>query len=170
MDLADRSVDTVIEDDRWDAFGLPPIAARAVRATLLDRGLVPGLYSLCLMACDDARITGLNESFRGKAQPTNVLSWPSDERAAEQDGAEPAPPEQGDSEDPAELGDIAIAWETCAREADEQGKTMEAHVTHLVVHATLHLLGYDHMREQDAALMENAERRILATFGISDPY
>jgi probable rRNA maturation factor len=163
-------VDTVIEDDRWDAFGLAPLALRAVSATLKDRGLGAEGYALCLMACDDARIAELNASFRGKAQPTNVLSWPSEERGAEIDGEEPEPPAPGDSDDPEELGDIAIAWETCLREAAEQEKTMEAHVTHLIVHATLHLLGYDHLRERDATLMEDAERRILATLGISDPY
>jgi probable rRNA maturation factor len=170
MDPSEIPVETVIEDDRWEAFGLPDLATRAVRATLEDRGLPPDFYSLCLMACDDARIATLNAGFRGKAQPTNVLSWPSEDRAAEADGAEPERPEPGDSDDPTELGDIAIAWETCLREAAEQDKTMEAHVSHLVVHATLHLLGYDHIGEQDATLMEDAERRILATLGISDPY
>ena len=71
---------------------------------------------------------------------------------------------------PVMLGDIALAFETCAREAEEQGKPMADHVTHLIVHATLHLLGYDHIREGDATLMENTEIRILATMGLSNPY
>ena len=71
---------------------------------------------------------------------------------------------------PEGLGDVAIAFETCEREAAEQGKSMKSHVTHLMVHATLHLLGYDHERDADAALMELTETKILAGMGIADPY
>ena len=71
---------------------------------------------------------------------------------------------------PEELGDIAIAWETCAREAEELDRSVRDHVTHLIVHGVLHLLGYDHMREQDAALMEATEIRILAKMGLANPY
>jgi probable rRNA maturation factor len=77
---------------------------------------------------------------------------------------------EGDAHDPEELGDIAIAWETCAREAAEQGKALETHVTHLLVHATLHLLGYDHQNDEDAALMEGTEIRVLARLGVANPY
>ncbi|WP_374395524.1 rRNA maturation RNase YbeY, partial [Tabrizicola sp.] len=103
-------------------------------------------------------------------QPTNVLSWPSEERAAEVVGEAPDLPEPGEADDPESLGDIAIAWETCAREAEAQGKPMADHVTHLLVHGVLHLLGYDHIEEEDAALMEGLEVRILASLGVSDPY
>jgi probable rRNA maturation factor len=166
----DNLVDIVIEDDRWQAFGLEVLAERAVQAAIAELGLAAGGYLLCLMGCDDRRIAALNADFRGKPRPTNVLSWPSEERAAPEDGAAPQPPEPGDADDPAELGDIAIAWETCAREAGEQEKTMAEHVTHLVVHGFLHLLGYDHIRERDAALMEDTEVRILARLGLCDPY
>ena len=108
------------------------------------------------MGCDDARIAELNGDFRDKPQPTNVLSWPSEERGAAQPGAAPALPTGPDPE----LGDIAIAYETCAREAAEQGKPMADHVTHLIVHAVLHLLGYDHIRDADATLMEATEVEI----------
>ena len=104
----------------------------------------------------------LNRDWRQIDKPTNVLSFPM--LAREELLALPAdgPPEL--------LGDIALAHETCAREAEEQGKPMADHVTHLIVHATLHLLGYDHIREGDATLMENTEIRILATMGLSNPY
>ena len=68
------------------------------------------------------------------------------------------------------LGDVALAFETCAREAQEQGKNLKAHATHLLVHGLLHLLGYDHDADDDAAEMEGLEREILASLGLADPY
>lgn len=163
-------VDTMIEDARWRAVSLPVLADRAARGVLADLGLPGQGFEISLLGCDDARIAALNTDFRGKPQPTNVLSWPSDERAADQDGDAPDPVEPGSVEMPEELGDIAIAWETCTREAAEQGKPVEDHVMHLLVHGVLHLLGYDHVRERDAALMESTETRILARMGVANPY
>ena len=163
-------VETMIEDARWEAFGLAAVADRAGRAVLAGLDLPGAGFAISLMGCDDARIAVLNADFRGKPQPTNVLSWPSQERGAEFAGEAPEPPEPGEADDPDPLGDIAIAWETCAREAGEQDKPMVDHVTHLIVHGMLHLLGYDHVEEEDAALMEGLEVRILASLGVSDPY
>ncbi|MFZ1511606.1 MAG: rRNA maturation RNase YbeY [Tabrizicola sp.] len=163
-------VETMIEDARWEAFGLAAVAERAGRAVLAGLDLPGAGFAISLMGCDDARIAVLNADFRGKPQPTNVLSWPSEERGAEFAGEAPEPPEPGEADDPEPLGDIAIAWETCAREAGEQDKPMVDHVTHLIVHGMLHLLGYDHVEEEDAALMEGLEVRILASLGVSDPY
>lgn len=163
-------VETVIEDARWESFGLEALAERAGRAVLAGLGLPSEGFAISLMGCDDARIAVLNADFRGKPVPTNVLSWPSEERGAEFAGEAPEPPEPGEADDPEPLGDIAIAWETCAREAGEQGKPMADHVAHLLMHGVLHLLGYDHVDEADAALMEGLEVRILASLGISDPY
>lgn len=159
--------DVVIEDDRWRAAGLEGLAERAGRAALAHVGLDPEDWEISLLGCDDARIAALNSDFRDKPQPTNVLSWPSEERGATEPGARPDLPEPGP--DP-ELGDIAIAWETCAREAAEGGKSLTDHVTHLIVHAVLHLLGYDHIRDQDATLMESTEVEILGKLGVVDPY
>ena len=127
-------------------------------------------WSRFLAVLDDARIATLNADFRGKPQPTNVLSWPSEGRGADVAGEDPERPEPGEDDDPEMLGDIAIAWETCAREAEAQGKPMVDHVTHLVVHGVLHLLGYDHVEDADAAVMERLEVGILASLGVSDPY
>jgi probable rRNA maturation factor len=162
-------VDCVIEDARWAAFGLEPLAERAAQATLVELGLVTHGYLIVVMGCDDARIAALNADFRGKPQPTNVLSWPSEERGADRPGAVPAFAEP-DADDATELGDMALAWETCAREAVEQGKAHADHVMHLVVHGMLHLLGYDHVDDADATLMETTEARILASLGVADPY
>ncbi|MEH7830065.1 rRNA maturation RNase YbeY [Gemmobacter denitrificans] len=163
-------VDIVIEDDRWDGFGLSAAVNRAARAVLAQLQLDPALFQIVVMGCDDARIAGLNGDFRDKPQPTNVLSWPSEERGAEYVGEAPALPEPGLPDDPAPLGDIAIAYETCVREAAEQDKSLDDHVTHLLIHGILHLFGYDHIEDEDAELMENTERQILAGLGIADPY
>ncbi|WP_422026775.1 rRNA maturation RNase YbeY [Roseovarius sp.] len=160
-------IDILYEDDRWEAAGLGPLAERAAEATLLHLGLSPEEWEVSLLACDDARIAVLNADFRDKPTPTNVLSWPSEERAPDDPGAVPDLPEPG--LDP-ELGDIAIAYDTCAREAEAAGKPMADHVTHLIVHALLHLLGYDHVRDQDATLMEATEVAILGKLGLPDPY
>ena len=154
-------VDTIIEDDRWDAVGLGALAEAAAVA-VFARLAVAG--EAVVMGCDDARIAQLNATFRGKGAATNVLSWPSEERGAALDGGQPVAPTD------AELGDIAISYDTCAREAVEQGKPFEAHVTHLIVHGVLHLLGYDHERDTDAALMERLETEILGKMGLPDPY
>jgi probable rRNA maturation factor len=163
-------VDCVIEDGRWDELGLEALAERACRATLAHLGMAGDGYLVVVMGCDDARIAALNADFRGKPKPTNVLSWPSEDRAPDTPGTQPERPDAGGADDPAELGDIALAWETCADEAAAQGKTMQDHVTHLVVHGLLHCLGHDHVTDQDAAVMEEHEVSILASLGVSDPY
>jgi probable rRNA maturation factor len=163
-------VDTLIEDSRWEKLGLADLAEAAALAVVRELGLPEEGYEISLLGCDDRRIADLNEDFRGKPQPTNVLSWPAVHHGAETDGSQPAKPKPGPEGMPQELGDIAVAWETCQREAAEQGKDLRNHVTHLLVHGTLHLLGYDHVREGDASLMESTEARILAGMGIADPY
>jgi probable rRNA maturation factor len=168
--VPDPLVECVIEDARWTGLGLEALAERAARATLADQGLDPVGYEIACLACDDARIAVLNADFRAKPTPTNVLSWPSWDMGAKDDGHMPDPAPQGDPDDPESLGDIALAYDTCAREAAEQGKALDDHLTHLVVHSVLHLLGYDHIRDKDAALMEKTEIRILAQLGVANPY
>jgi probable rRNA maturation factor len=163
-------VDVVIEDNRWEALGLSDLALVAVRATLAALSLPETGLTLCLMGCDDTRIATLNAEFRGKPTPTNVLSWPAWDLSAEAEGEAPDAPEIGTEQDPESLGDVALAYETCLREAAEAGKPAADHVTHLIVHGLLHLLGHDHIREADAARMEALEVQILATLGLSDPY
>lgn len=155
-------VDTVVEDARWSE--LPALAERAFAATLRHLGHEPADFAMVVLGTDDARVAALNGRFRGRAVATNVLSWPSEERSAAQPGGAPLAPTTPD------LGDVALAWETCAREAAGQGRRLEAHALHLLVHATLHLLGYDHEREADARLMERLETEILGGLGVADPY
>lgn len=160
--------DTIVEDSRWQ--DLDALAERAATATLTHLSLDPAAFEIAVLGCDDARIAVLNADFRGKPTPTNVLSWPSEDLAAEAEGDPPWPPEPEDDDEAHHLGDIALAYETCAREAADQGKQMEQHVTHLIVHGVLHLMGYDHMRDADATLMERTEIEILGKLGLPDPY
>ncbi len=162
--------DVVIEDPRWQALDLAALAERAARAALRHLGHDPAVFELCVLACDDGRIAALNADFRGNPAPTNVLSWPADDLGADSDGAVPRPPAPGTPADPESLGDIAIAYDTCMAEARAQALASDDHVTHLLVHGVLHLLGYDHIRDKDAALMENTEAAILATLGVANPY
>ena len=159
---APATVDLVIEDERWLDVDLQGLADRAAAATVRHLG-IDGV-EIVVMGCDDARIASLNDHFRGKDKATNVLSWPSVDHAPHEPGAGP------DLPDTDELGDIAISYDTCAREAEAQGKPFADHVAHLLVHAILHLAGYDHEADADAETMEDAERSILAHLGIPDPY
>jgi probable rRNA maturation factor len=155
-----RLVDAVVEDARWQAAGIEAIAEAAARAALEAVGRAPERHEVSLLACDDARIAALNASFRGKSGPTNVLSWPAFA------GSVPAPGPR----EPLFLGDLALAFETCAREAEEKRVSLGDHAAHLVVHGLLHLLGHDHVNAAEAAEMEKIEAKILASLGIADPY
>lgn len=163
-------VDLVHESGDWDLPALHDLAEHAACTTLARFGLPSQDYEIALLACDNARITALNRQFRGKSAATNVLSWPAWDLSADTDGGIPHLPPQGDATDPEALGNIALAFETCQREAQEQAKPVSAHLTHLVVHSVLHLLGYDHIRDKDAALMEKNEVAILASMGLENPY
>ena len=150
-------VDVEVEDDAWTS-ALPSaadIAERAGQAVLdklapaADDGEAP--EAVVLLTSDEA-VADLNERFRHKAGPTNVLSFPA-----------PANPE-------GHLGDVALAYGVCAREAAEQGKSLSDHLSHLVAHGVLHLLGYDHETDGEAEAMEALERSILEGLGVPDPY
>lgn len=109
---------------------------------------------LCIRIVDEVESAELNERYRGKPGPTNVLSFPC----------------EADVPGDAPLGDLAICAPLAAAEAEAQGKTPEAHWSHLVVHGVLHLLGFDHIGDHDAGTMEAEERAILARLGYPDPY
>ena len=114
---------------------------------------------ISVVLADDAMVQALNRQYRGQDKPTNVLSF------AALDGEEDLPPDG-----PLLLGDVVLAFETTSREAEAEGKTLADHLSHLLVHGVLHLLGYDHLEEADAEEMEEQERVILADLGIADPY
>lgn len=141
--------------DGWPD-GLEGRAEQAVREALKQSGAtVTGAAELSVVLADDAEQQGLNRDWRGIDKSTNVLSFPQ---------IEPFGPVSG------LLGDIILARETLEREALEQGVSFEDHFTHLMVHGFLHILGYDHMDEDEALVMEGLETQILASLGVADPY
>ncbi len=162
-------IDILVEDASWDDVDLEAVAQKAGTATLNALGLMPEAFAVSILACDDDRIAALNADFRDKPTPTNVLSWPSEDRYVAI-GQMPLLPDSAASGPPSELGDIAIAHGVCTREAADMDRPFEHHVTHLLVHGMLHLLGFDHIVDADASLMEGIETRVLATLGVPDPY
>lgn len=155
-------LDIDIED--WPAGDWEALAARAAEAAGEGEPLLanPRLVA-SLLFTTDAEVHALNREWRQRDKPTNVLSFPMLERAELEALAPDGPPEM--------LGDIALAHETCAREAAEKGIPLEAHAAHLIVHGLLHLAGHDHvMSDEQAEAMEGLETRILAKLGIADPY
>ena len=135
---------------------LEAVAETAIRAALKQsEAEVIGVTEVSVVLTDDAEQRELNRQWRGFDKSTNVLSFPQIEPFAPVSGL---------------LGDITLARETVEKEAEEMGIPFEAHFTHLVVHGFLHLLGYDHIEEEDAEEMEGLETEILASLGIADPY
>ena len=140
------------------------VARAAARVALLHSSAGSGIaqqiaIELAISLADDATQQQLNRDWRGVDRATNVLAFPGWDPGA------PIPPGA-----PILLGDVVLAFETVAREADEQGKPLADHLSHLIVHGVLHLLGYDHATEAEAATMESLETSILATLGVPDPY
>ena len=165
-------IDLIVEDPDWDRAlpDLADVAARAAQVALAGAGLDPAGYQIALLACDDARISALNADFRGRPAPTNVLSWPAFHLSPDSPGNRPPPPPRPGPGDDLPLGDVAIALQTCEEEAKSAEIPLKNHVTHLILHGCLHLLGYDHQTEEDAVIMEGIESRGLTGIGIADPY
>lgn len=150
--MTDAAIDVEVEDAAWTR-ALPDAAALALgaaQATLAAEGAVG--EGVALLLTDDATVRELNARFRAQDKPTNVLSFPA-----------PQNPERF-------LGDVALAYGVCAREAAEQGKPLAHQLQHLVAHGVFHLLGYDHETDAQAEAMESLERAVLAGLGIPDPY
>lgn len=154
-------------DGDWDSIGAPvgALAERALHAAVAESE-VPGIaegpreFEVSLALTDDTTVHRLNREWRDKDRPTNVLSFPM--MAPDQLAASDGPP--------ALLGDIALAYGTCRREAEEKGIALADHATHLMVHGMLHLLGHDHQDDASAGDMEARETRALRRLGLADPY
>jgi probable rRNA maturation factor len=155
-------------DEEWDSSrSWEPLVRKAAEAAIAESafpqlGEATRPVELSVRLAGDEEVRALNAHWRGKDKPTNVLSFPM---------AAPYELEQADEDGPAiMLGDIILAHGVVEREAAEKGVSINQHATHLVVHGTLHLLGYDHEAEPDAAEMESREVRALARLGIANPY
>ena len=160
-------VDITIQNDVWHAHAwhgegdsllgddISVILTHAVHTTLGFFDM--GACEISVVLADDCFIQNLNKRYRNQNKPTNVLSFPAQDAYMVGDMVE-------------NLGDIIISFDTLMREADAQQKTPLSHCIHLIVHGTLHVLGYDHMTLEDAQGMENLEREILAKLHIDDPY
>jgi probable rRNA maturation factor len=143
-----------------DEPGAEAVIHRAVAAAAEMADADTGDAELAVMLTDDDGIRTLNQNWRGIDKATNVLSFP----ALQPTGA------VGPDDAPRMLGDIAIAYQTTRREADEEQKPFDHHLSHLAVHGFLHLIGYDHENDGEAEAMESLEREVLAQLGIPDPY
>jgi probable rRNA maturation factor len=150
---------------RTHLVGPKAVCRRAAGAALARVPLPPWLAraEVSILLADDATVRRLNSAYRGQDRTTNVLSFPAFDHIP---GAAPGHLPPG----PVVLGDIALALETVRAEATAAGKPLSDHVSHLVIHGCLHLLGYDHQNGADAARMEGLERSILERLGIADPY
>jgi probable rRNA maturation factor len=149
-------IDVILEAAAWEEAE-PRVAALAeIAAMAVLTHERAGEGDIAILLADDARVAALNAAFRGRYEPTNVLSFPATSGAG-------APKSHS-------LGDIALAYGVCAREAADQGKSLGHHLQHLTAHGVLHLLGYDHESDAEAEAMEAKERAILAGLGVADPY
>ena len=156
------SPDISIENEGWQKFNIETIVSACLSSLEAEApdGMRPG--EVVLLFTDNDAVHELNREWRGKDKPTNVLSFPMLERADLLDLAPEGPPEM--------LGDLALAFGTCQREAAEKGVSVADHATHLIVHGTLHLVGYDHVDDHGAEAMEALEVKALASLGIANPY
>jgi probable rRNA maturation factor len=158
--FAPPATEVLVVADCWQAESdAEAIVLRAVETAAAMVDTDTGDAELAVMLTDDPGIKILNNNWRGIDTPTNVLSFPALQPAGDQ------PDDQ-----PRMLGDIAIAYQTTRREADDENKPFDHHLSHLAVHGFLHLIGYDHEADAEAEAMEDLERQILAQLGIPDPY
>ena len=152
-------IEIQVEDPAWrEALSdVEAVVARAAAAVLGEAATPDGGPPATVLLEGDDAVQALNSRFRDRDTPTNVLSYP----------AAPAP---GAPDDDPYLGDIILAFGVCRREADGQGKALAHHLSHLVIHGLLHLMGHDHQTDDEAEVMEARERTLLAGLGIDDPY
>ena len=151
-------IDIEVEEEGWLDI-LPEVR------DVVETGVAAALKSadlkeqadVVVLLCDDAEMRALNKEYRNKDNATNVLSFP-------------APKSMRIKGVLNHLGDMALGLQTCVREAKEQNKSLKNHVLHLSIHGALHLLGYDHLHDDEATVMENLERDILSQLGVADPY
>ena len=152
------------EDGRWQTLALAAARAAIARTPHGELLTTPAHVEISVRLTSDDEVQVLNRQYRGKDKPTNVLSFP----MVQPDLLQTVSQNSDDGE--LLLGDIVLAEGVCVREAEDRGVTLDAHLTHLVAHGTLHLLGYDHGTDEEGDAMEEIERAALGDLGIADPY
>jgi len=158
------STEDVWPQQDWDALALRAAIAAIERTPNGEILTAPALFEVSVRLTENAEVQQLNAQYRHKDKPTNVLSFP----MVQADLLETVGQNSDDGE--VLLGDIVLAYGVCAAEAEERGIALAGHVTHLIVHGTLHLLGYDHIVEDEAEAMEAIETDALKSLGLADPY
>ncbi len=162
-------LDILVDEGNW-AAALPAVDGHCRRAgkAAFDRVWCSARSAeATLVLADDARVAELNRVFRGIDAPTNVLSFPQVNGSG---GCGAFEDQVDDNGPPVALGDIIVAYETTETEARRDGKALADHLSHLVVHGILHLLGYDHQTDCEIVRMESLETSVLAELGVADPY
>lgn len=151
-------IDIAVDGGDWSAWhDVERRVEVALEAVFKVLDLIPSENTLSVLLTNDENMTAINAQWRGKNKPTNVLSFPAMNVAA---GGQPGPL----------LGDVVVAYETVAREAEDEGRPFTDHLAHLFIHGILHLLGYDHENDDEAHVMESLEVDILGAMGIASPY
>jgi probable rRNA maturation factor len=157
-------IDVIVDIPAW-LEAVPTaeeLCRRSAVAAIMASGAVRTEAEASVVLSNDARIRALNAAYRGKDEATNVLAFPATDVVERRAAGTVGPP--------LTIGDVVVAFETACAEAMLEGKSIEDHLSHLVVHGMLHLLGYDHQTEDEAAKMEGMEVAVLASLGVADPY
>ncbi len=157
-------IDVSVQDPAWESLGdietiVTQLAQTTLTAAILPKAAIDRELEVSIVLANDDLVQVLNREYREKDKPTNVLTF------ASLDGDEPVP-----EEGVLNLGDVILSFQTIERECQEQGKFPLDHIKHLTVHGVLHLLGYDHITDDEATDMETLEIRILERMGVQNPY
>lgn len=162
-------LEVINESHGWDKKIFKTLAENAISSTLLYLNYDPSIFEVAILTCDDKKISELNHEFCDKSKTTNILSWPEKDLSTKITGEMPFRVSIL-NQSIIFLGNMAVSYQFTMAEAKEQDKNFYDHVHHLLVHGTLHLLGFVHDLELDAKIMEKIEVEILAKALISDPY
>ncbi len=157
------NLEICIESDLWNSINLDKIVDKCVNAVFSKMELKAENIEICFLFANDEEVKLLNKTYRGIDKATNVLSFPANSIETQDDYEE-------DECNIIILGSVALAYETIENESIDQNKNIEDHISHLIVHSVLHLLGYDHIDSVEAKHMEDLEIQILSTLNVHNPY
>ena len=162
----------VFKDNRWKKLPLKKLAMDSLNLIADDVLQKNNDFEISILATNDSEVTYLNNNFRGYNRPTNILSWPERRYERKKPGLFPQLVSTSSfySDGSNFLGNLAVSFDRCSIEAQEENLAFEDHLYHLLIHGCLHLVGFDHENELDAELMEDIEKKLLSKLGIENPY